>query len=74
MSEEEQMFVVATCLREIRGSTTDADGHRDAEDADTLLALLRRHGLRLVAEGRVPAAPEPAGTYRFCRGLHRLSA
>src|SRR4051795_6384946 len=78
MSEEEQMFAVAICLREIRGSTTDEGGHRDAEDADTLLALLRRRGLRLVAEGSAPAAPEqavePAGAYRFCRGLHRLSA
>src|SRR3982750_1098768 len=29
MSEGEQIFAVATCLREIRGSTPDADGHRD---------------------------------------------
>jgi hypothetical protein len=75
MSEDEQMFAVATCLRAIRGSMTDEDGHRDAEDADALLALLRRRGLRLVAEGSAPAAPErgvePAGTYRFCRGLHK---
>src|SRR3954464_9917402 len=77
MTEDEHIFAVAACLREIRGSYTDAEGHRDAEDADALLALLRRrHGLRLAAEGGAPAerrrrrASEPAGTYQFRRGLY----
>src|SRR4051812_6092412 len=69
MPEDEHICAVAACLREIRGSHTDADGRRDAEDADALLALLRRRGLRLAAEGGASAetrqrrAPEPAGTY-----------
>src|SRR3954464_15547974 len=77
MTEDEHIFAVAACLREIRGSHTDADGHRDAEDAGALLALLRRRGLRLAAEGGAPAerrrrrASEPAGTYHFQHGLHR---
>ena len=77
MTEDEHIVAVAACLREIRGSHTDADGHRDAEDADAFLALLRRrHGLRLAAEGGAPAemrrrrASEPAGTYQFRRGLY----
>src|SRR5690349_21082124 len=76
MTEDEHIVAVAACLREIRGSHTDADGHRDAEDADALLALLRRHhGLRLAVEGGASAetrrrASEPAGTYQFRRGLY----
>ena len=76
MTEDEHIVAVAACLREIRGSHTDADGHRDAEDADALLALLRRRGLRLAAEGGASAearrrrASEPAGTYQFRRGLY----
>ena len=76
MTEDEHIVAVAACLREIRGSHTDADGHRDAEDADALLALLRRrHGLRLAAEGGASAetrrrrALEPAETARnSCSG------
>src|SRR3982750_2098363 len=70
MTEDEHIVAVAACLREIRGSHTDANGHRDAEDADAFLALLRRrHGLRLAAksggsaETRRRRASEPAGTY-----------
>ena len=77
MTEDKHIVAVAACLREIRGSHTDADGHRDAEDADALLALLRRrHGLRLAAEGGTSAekrqkrTSEPAGTYQFRRGLY----
>src|SRR3954469_811652 len=81
MTEDEHIFAVAACLREIRGSHTDPDGHREAEDADALLALLRhRHGLRLAAEGGASAekrwrrASEPAGTYQFRRGLYGARA
>ena len=81
MTEDEHIVAVAACLREIRGSHTGADGHHDAEDADALLALLRRrHGLRFAAEGGTPAetrrrrASEPAGTYQFRRGLYGARA
>lgn len=40
---------LAAALAELRGSPrTDAAGHADAEDADTLHRLLARHGLALI--------------------------
>ena len=53
---------LALALRTLRGSTTDAEGHRDAEDADALRRILRAGGHDVLPDAWQPIATAPKGS------------